>query len=77
MKKRPWREEREEGMKDRQQKGCGEHAAFGMHEYSEVEGPKCGVTFCWNCCGGTNVHYGGNEKDYMLCPKCGHDVYSE
>ena len=58
--------------------GCGEHAAFGMHEYSEVECPKCGTVFCWNCCANTNVHCGGKyEPDFMLCPSCGHDVYSE
>lgn len=58
--------------------GCGEHAAFGVHEYSEIECPKCGVVFCWNCCRSTNVHQGGkHEPDFMLCPSCGHDVYSE
>lgn len=58
--------------------GCGEHVAFGMHEYSEETCPKCGKVFCWSCCGGTNVHQGGKyEPDFMLCPKCGHDILAE
>jgi predicted RNA-binding Zn-ribbon protein involved in translation (DUF1610 family) len=48
------------------------------HEYSEQKCPECGEVFCWNCCGGTNVHQGGkHEKDFMLCPECGTDVLKE
>ena len=58
--------------------GCGANAEFGMHEYSEETCPKCGQVFCWNCCGKTNVHEGGKyEPDFMECPACGHDFYSE
>lgn len=53
---------------------CEEYA----HEYEEKICTKCGQDFCWNCCGGTNVHEGGkHEPDYMLCPKCGYDFYKE
>jgi DNA-directed RNA polymerase subunit RPC12/RpoP len=48
------------------------------HEYSEQRCSKCGETFCWSCCGGTNVHHGGKyEPDYMLCPKCGYDILKD
>ena len=58
--------------------GCGANAAYGMHEYAVVECPSCGREFCWNCCGGTNVHEGGKyDPDYMFCPGCGRDVYSD
>ena len=55
--------------------GCGIKAKYGVHEYSEETCPKCGAKFCFNCCGGTNVHEGGKyEPDYMLCPVCKTDV---
>jgi len=50
----------------------------GGHEYAERSCQKCGTVFCWSCCGRTNVHEGGkHEEDFMLCPSCGHDVYSD
>lgn len=50
----------------------------GQHEYSEYICPKCGRDFCFACCGGTNVDQGGKyEEDFMYCPGCGHDIYSE
>lgn len=46
-----------------------------QHSYSEQKCSECGEVFCFDCCGGTNVHCGGKyEKDYMLCPKCGHNI---
>ena len=48
------------------------------HAYAEKICPKCGRDFCFDCCASTNVDQGGkHEKDYMLCPECGHDIYSE
>jgi len=48
------------------------------HECAEKTCPQCGYIFCWACCGGTNVHQGGKyEPDWMNCPNCGHDYYSE
>ena len=48
------------------------------HAYSEKDCPKCGHVFCYDCCGGQNVDQGGKyEGDYMYCPRCGHDYYSE
>jgi hypothetical protein len=48
------------------------------HEYSEQKCSKCGEVFCWNCCGRTNVHHGGKyAPDFMLCPKCGHDILAD
>ena len=59
------------------QEGCGPNAEHGMHEYSVETCPKCGREFCWNCCGGTNVHHGGKyDPDFTLCPGCGHDICS-
>ena len=56
---------------------CGKNEEFGVHEYAEEKCPKCGTIFCWDCCGGTNVHHGGKyEPDYMLCPVCKTDVKS-
>ena len=50
----------------------------GTHEYDEKTCPNCGKTFCWSCCGMTNIHEGGKyEEDSMLCPSCGHDVCSD
>ena len=47
------------------------------HPYEEKTCSVCGRTFCWACCGGTNVHEGGKyEPDYMLCPECGADFYA-
>ena len=47
------------------------------HPYAEKVCPKCGATFCYACCGGTNVDQGGkHEPDVMLCPVCGHDYYA-
>ena len=49
----------------------------GWHSYSDEPCPKCGHVFCWECCGSTNIHEGGKYiPDFMLCPKCGHDVKS-
>ena len=54
--------------------GCGEHAEYGMHQYA-TETCKCGHEFCFACCGKTNVACGGKyEADFMICPKCGHDI---
>ena len=48
------------------------------HEYFERECPHCGQVFCFSCCASTNVHEGGKyEPDFMLCPKCGYDYYSD
>lgn len=56
--------------------GCGKNEGFGMHEYSEVKCPLCGEVFCFNCCSGTNIHYGGGYNgEYMICPRCGVDIY--
>jgi hypothetical protein len=50
----------------------------GNHRYSIRYCEKCGEVFCWNCCMSTNVHMGGNyEKEYMLCPKCGHNILED
>ena len=50
----------------------------GGHEYAEKVCAKCGATFCWSCCGRTNVHEGGKyQPDFMECPSCGHDYYSD
>lgn len=47
------------------------------HEYAEKTCVKCGHVFCFSCCGNTNVHEGGKyQPDFMECPKCGHDYYS-
>ena len=49
-----------------------------IHEYDGKTCRKCGEEFCWACCRDTNVHHGGKyDKDFMLCPKCGHDWYEE
>ena len=38
----------------------------------------CGITFCYECCGGQNVDQGAKyESDYMYCPRCGQDWYQE
>ena len=45
------------------------------HSYAEYECPRCGVTFCYSCCGWQNVDQGGkHEPDSMTCPECGKDV---
>ena len=47
------------------------------HPYTERTCPVCNTTFCWECCRATNVHEGGHyEDDYMECPNCGHDYFS-
>lgn len=49
----------------------------GSHEYAE-QICNCGKVFCWSCCISTNVHEGGKyEPDFMLCPRCGHDIYED
>ena len=49
----------------------------GGHEYADRV-CACGRDFCWSCCGGTNIHEGGKyTPDFMLCPACGRDWYSE
>ena len=49
----------------------------GGHEYAEKT-CKCGEVFCFSCSRDTNVHEGGKyEPDYMLCPACGADFYTE
>jgi len=51
---------------------------LGGHEYSTNICPKCKRDFCWACGGNTNVHEGGKyEPDFMYCPQCGHDIYSD
>jgi len=78
--RRPRKRERRKRKEDYEMsnEGCGANAEFGMHEYSEKTCPKCGQVFCWNCCGKTNVHEGGKyEPDFMECPACGYDFYSE
>jgi len=46
------------------------------HEFTSRDCPACGKTFCFACCGSTNVDQGGKyNPDYMLCPACGHDIY--
>ena len=60
--------------------GCGPNwePEDGAHQYSERTCPKCGRVFCWNCCGNTNVAEGGKYvADFMECPECGHDYFSE
>ena len=48
------------------------------HNYAEKTCPKCKTIFCYDCCKGTNVDQGGKyAPDYMNCPNCGHDYYSE
>ena len=50
----------------------------GVHEYAEQICPKCGATFCYSCCGGTNRDQGGkHETDWTLCPICGYNVDEE
>lgn len=50
----------------------------GGHDYSEHICPECGRDFCYNCCGSQNVDQGHKyEEEYMTCPDCGHDIYSE
>ena len=50
----------------------------GYHTYADKTCPKCGKTFCWDCCKDTNVHEGGkHQPDFMICPHCGHDYYSK
>lgn len=49
----------------------------GRHEYDEKR-CECGHTFCYSCCGNTNVDQGGKyEKTFMNCPVCGQDYYEE
>ena len=49
----------------------------GRHKYDEKV-CECGETFCCSCCDNTNVDQGGKyEADFMNCPKCGKDYYSE
>jgi len=49
----------------------------GRHEYAEKV-CECGNSFCYSCCGSQNVDQGGKyEPDFMTCPKCGKDYYSE
>lgn len=49
---------------------------LGNHAYSEKR-CECGVVFCYACCGGQNVDQGGKyQPDYMFCPACGQDYYS-
>lgn len=51
---------------------------FDTHRYSSKTCQKCGHVFCYSCCKGTNVDQGGKyDLDYMHCPNCGHDYYSE
>ena len=48
------------------------------HKYASKTCPKCDGVFCWECCKDTNVHEGGKyAPDYMECPHCGHDYYSD
>jgi hypothetical protein len=50
----------------------------GHHKYSGKVCPECGTEFCYSCCAGTNVDQGGkHDPDFMLCPNCGHDYYSQ
>ena len=50
----------------------------GDHEYADKVCGACGKVFCFSCCHDTNVHEGGKyEEDYMLCPQCGYDYYSD
>jgi hypothetical protein len=50
----------------------------GTHEYAERICPACGQEFCFTCCGATNIHEGGKyQPDFMECPVCGWDIYSE
>lgn len=52
-----------------------ERADTCEHDYTTHVCPICGQHFCWSCCGATNVHQGGKyDDDFMLCPKCGHDI---
>jgi len=47
-----------------------------QHQYNMIYCPKCGRSYCWNCCGGSNVQYAPSENEkYMLCPKCKHNYY--
>ena len=48
------------------------------HEYNKKNCPNCEATFCYSCCGRTNVDQGGkHEPDYMTCPVCEHDYYKK
>ena len=50
----------------------------GHHQYSVKVCTECGTEFCYSCCAGTNVDQGGKyDPDFMLCPNCGHDYYSQ
>jgi ribosomal protein L37E len=47
-----------------------------QHEYADKTCPECGRVFCYSCCRDQNVDQGGKyERDFMLCPQCGHDYY--
>jgi len=48
------------------------------HQYTVKTCPKCGADFCYACCGDTNVSQGGkHDPNYMYCPHCGWDYYSD
>ena len=50
----------------------------GYHVYSVKTCVNCNKNFCFNCCEDTNIHEGGKyEKDFMYCPNCGQDYYSD
>lgn len=50
----------------------------GGHEYSEKTCRSCGKDFCYSCCGSQNVDQGGkHEEDFMTCPTCGYDWYTD
>jgi hypothetical protein len=42
---------------------------LGNHKYSEIECPRCGHIFCWECAedGVTRL----NEVFWVVCPRCG------
>ncbi len=53
-----------------------EHS-YCEHHYTEKTCPNCDHVFCYDCCKSTNVDQGGkHDPDYMNCPKCNYDYYT-
>jgi len=58
--------------------GCTLDNMSRHHDYADKTCHNCGSVFCYTCCGRTNVHEGGKyAPDFMTCPVCDHDYYSE